>query len=182
MADARERGALQVSPEVPIIGANGPRVMRILIVDDEALYRDWLVTILSQVPAYQISTAEDGLAAWALLDDPSRFYDVTFLDLSMPKLDGFGLLRRIRESSMLRSLAVIVCTSMKDRDSVGRAAALGVKHYIVKPYTETVVMDKIRQLPTAQGGAIGKLSSEAGARRQNPANEGLSRLHLPPKN
>lgn len=125
--------------------------MRILIVDDEALYRDWLATILSQVPAGQISMAEDGLAAWERLDNPSRFYDVIFLDLSMPRLDGFGLLQRIQESPRLRSLEVVVCTSRKDRDSVGRAAALGVKHYIVKPYTDTVVMDKIRQLPVVNG-------------------------------
>ena len=120
--------------------------MRILIADDDPVSRTVLVEILHRQPGVTVTIAEDGAAAWTLLDDPARSFDVLFLDLSMPKLDGFHLLRRIRDHQFLKSLEVVLCTASNDRGTVIKAASLGARHYLVKPCTEKVVVAKLRQL------------------------------------
>ena len=119
--------------------------MKILIADDDPVSRAVLAKIIALQPDHQITVAEDGRATWALLDDAARSFDVVFLDLSMPKVDGFELLKRIRESPLLKSTEVILCTGANDRASVVKAVGMGVKHYLVKPCTAEVVLAKLRQ-------------------------------------
>jgi two-component system chemotaxis response regulator CheY len=120
--------------------------MRILVADDDAVSRAVLVKIISAQPEHKTTIAEDGAIAWALLDDPARSFDLAFLDLNMPKVDGFELLRRIHEAPLLKSLQVVLCTGSNDRATVIKAAQFGVKHYLVKPCTEAAVLAKLTQL------------------------------------
>lgn len=120
--------------------------MKILIVEDEPTSRAILTQILKGVEGTQVTVAESGQQAWELLDDASRSFDVVFLDLEMPKLNGFDLLRRIRAAPLIRSIHVVICTASKDRESVVKAIELGTRHYIVKPFTEELVRAKLQQL------------------------------------
>ncbi len=130
-------------------GAFNATAMRILIADDDPVSRTVLEKILTAQPEHTVTVADDGVAAWELLDDPGRSFDVAFLDLSMPKMDGFALLRRIREAPLLKSLEVVLCTASNDRATVVKAVQSGAKHYLVKPCTEAVVLAKLRQLQPA---------------------------------
>jgi CheY-like chemotaxis protein len=118
--------------------------MNILVADDDRMSREMLRRIIESDPTYQVALAEDGEEAWKLLGDESQQYDVGIFDINMPKIDGFGLLERMRASPRLKSLPVILCTAAADRSTVGRASALSVTHYIVKPYTKSVVLDKLQ--------------------------------------
>lgn len=122
--------------------------MKILIADDDPVFRAVLAKIIASQPDHQTTTAEDGQVAWALLDDPARCFDVAFIDLSMPKLDGFELLRRIKASPLLKLTHVVLCTGSSDRASVVKAAELGAKHYLVKPASQEGVLAKLRLLQT----------------------------------
>jgi|SRR5882724_11330343 len=123
--------------------------MKILIVDDDPVSRAVLRQIIVTRTTHQVTVADDGAAGWALLDDPGRYFDVAFLDLSMPPPDGFELVRRIRQSPALSHIAIILCTGANDRPTIGKAIQLGVRHYIVKPCTETVVLAKLEQIHPA---------------------------------
>ena len=120
--------------------------MKILIVDDDPTARAILAKIVGALVDQQTTTACDGVAAWQLLDDPARSFDLVFLDLSMPELDGYSLLRRLRQSPMLKSTEVVVCTAANDRESVLKAIQLGARHYLVKPCNAAVVLAKICQI------------------------------------
>lgn len=124
--------------------------MRILIADDDPVSRALLAKILALHPEHTTTVVEDGAAAWALLDDPGRSFDVLFLDLSMPRMDGFELLKLIRQNRLLKSLEVVLCTSSNDRATVVKAAQCGARHYLVKPCTEAVVLAKLRQFQPAE--------------------------------
>lgn len=124
--------------------------MKILIVDDDASSRAVLQKIISTQPDHQITVADGGAAAWTLLDDPLRIFDIVFLDLSMPEMDGFALLQKIRASPVLRSLEVVLCTGSNDRATVVRAVQLGVRHYLVKPAAASAVHAKLDQLRPAE--------------------------------
>ncbi len=133
--------------------------MKILVVEDEPVSRTALTKILSMQPEHQTTVAENGAVAWDLLDDPGRSFDVVFLDLGLPKIDGFALLERIRQAPLLRSLEVVLCTASNDRATVVRAVQLGARHYIVKPCTPEIVHGKLRQLqPAAATGSERRLA------------------------
>ncbi len=118
--------------------------MKILVVEDEPVSREVLRTILAANPGFHVTLADNGQDAWALLDDPSRYFDVVFLDIVMPDPDGLEILSRIRSSPLHRGLQVIMCTSSNDRSTVIKAIQLGAQHYMVKPATEAGVMGKLR--------------------------------------
>jgi CheY-like chemotaxis protein len=58
---------------------------------------------------------------------------IVLLDLKLPKVDGFGVLKRIRETDGLRTLPVVVLTSSDADDDIDRSYALGVNSYVRKP-------------------------------------------------
>jgi len=120
--------------------------MKLLIVDDEPVARQVLRQILSAQPEHQLTLAEGGAEAWALLDDPSRYFDIVFLDVTMPEPDGLEIVRRLRESPLHKSVQIVLCTASKDRDTVTKAVLLGVRHYVVKPCSAPVVMAKMQQI------------------------------------
>jgi two-component system chemotaxis response regulator CheY len=120
--------------------------MKILVADDEDACRDLLKEMFSTDPDVELTTARDGAEAWWLLTDPKRRFDLGIFDLRMPSVDGLSLIARIRNSSSWRSLPVILCTGVNDRDTVAKAARLAINHYIVKPYRPEAVREKIRAL------------------------------------
>lgn len=122
--------------------------MKILLVDDDPVSLRVLREILIADGGHQITEAVDGSEAWQLLDNPSRYFDLVFLDVSMPHVDGFALLGRIRESQILRSLRVVMCTSTTDRVSLGKLIQMGARHFIVKPASAPLVQAKVKQLAT----------------------------------
>lgn len=120
--------------------------MKILIVDDDLVSREILRQTVASLGEHQIAVAEDGDAAWRLLDDVGRSFDLVFLDISMPPPDGHEILRRIRASPLLRSLQVVMCTASNDRTTVLASIQLGAQHYLVKPCSAEHVSAKLKQI------------------------------------
>ncbi|MGI9321578.1 MAG: GGDEF domain-containing response regulator [Thiogranum sp.] len=111
--------------------ANKPSI---LVVDDSRLMRVAARKILKN--DFEILEAEDGEAAWDVLQE-NRQIDLVMSDLSMPKLDGLGLLKKIRESSeaQFKKLPVIILTGAEDDDgSKSSALAAGASDFITKPF------------------------------------------------
>lgn len=107
---------------------------RILAVDDSRVMRRAITKILSQ--DYDVIEAEHGEDAWTLLMNDDTI-QVVFTDLSMPYLDGYGLLGRIRQSEdyRLQNMPVIIITGKEDDDEA-KADALekGATDFISKPF------------------------------------------------
>lgn len=119
--------------------------MKILIVEDEPSASTLLAKIVANA-GHQPTVAADAEAAWALLDDPCRMFDVVFLDLVLPKQSGVELWQRIRANALLQSIEVIFCTASSDRATVLKIVQLGGRHYIVKPVSAEKIVAKLNQL------------------------------------
>ncbi len=95
-----------------------------------------------------IRECEDGDAAIETLQRGSRssvahpWPDVMFLDLKMPRRDGFEVLKWVREAGLGGSLDIYVLSGSNEPADVQRAQALGASEYITKPITE----ERLRQL------------------------------------
>ena len=103
---------------------------RILVVDDDPIMREVMCEQLA-VLGYDFAQAENGEEAAASVGRES--YKLAVVDISMPKMDGFGLLRHIRQNPRCIDLPVIVCTSHNDRVSIDRAYELGASSFVTKP-------------------------------------------------
>jgi len=114
---------------------------RVLVVDDVETNRDLLARRL-QRRGFEVHTAEDGAAALGLLS--AGEYDLVLLDIMMPGLDGFEVLRRIRARSTATQLPVIMATAKDDREDIVRALELGANDYVTKPLDFPVVLARTR--------------------------------------
>jgi len=107
---------------------------RILAVDDSRVMRRAMSKVLGK--SYDVTEAEHGEDAWTLLiNDPE--IQVVFTDLSMPYLDGFGLLDRMRSSDepRLQDMPVIIITGKDDDDKTKQLALdKGASDFITKPF------------------------------------------------
>jgi CheY-like chemotaxis protein len=119
-------------------------VNRILIVDDDAdlvsLTTHWL-----ERAGYSVQHAGDGAAALKILGgDPLP--TLVLLDVMMPKMDGFEVLRRIRANGRTKALPVVVVTSFsRDKDAT-RAREIGANDYIVKPLMELDFLKRLEHI------------------------------------
>ena len=104
---------------------------RILIVDDSRMVRATIVKLIRG--RFEVREEGDGEAGWqTLMLDPS--IQVLLSDLSMPKLDGYGLLQRVRESTIarIREMPVIMISGDEDESARHRAKELGATDFITK--------------------------------------------------
>jgi two-component system response regulator HydG len=101
---------------------------RVLVVDDDASGRRWIAKLLAQ-EGYDVEAAVDGVEALRLIDERAPSLIVT--DLSMPKMGGLELLRRVRESNP--QIGMIVATAADNVASAVDAMRAGAQDYLTKP-------------------------------------------------
>lgn len=103
---------------------------RVLIVDDEADFADLVRDYLALKAGWQVEVALSGFEAGLAV---ARFDpDVIVLDLLMPGMDGFAVLRSVAESSQ-RRVPVVACTGWRDPDLEERVRAAGFDRVVEKP-------------------------------------------------
>jgi CheY-like chemotaxis protein len=113
-----------------------------LLVDDNAINLTLLSTSISKRNHEVIDTAMDGLAAVKKFQDKEEGYDIVFMDISMPLLDGFGATKEIRALEEHRRqkgggsftpALIIALTGLASSEDQARAAAVGVDLFLIKP-------------------------------------------------
>jgi two-component system KDP operon response regulator KdpE len=112
---------------------------RVLVVDDEPAIRRFLRTSLS-AQGFQIEEAAGGEAALELLRKTP--IDVLVLDLGMPDIDGFEVIRRLRSGSS--AIPIIVLSSRADEKGKVEALDLGADDYVTKPFGIDELLARIR--------------------------------------
>ena len=123
---------------------------KILVVDDDPDMRD-AITIILESRGYQIVTAQDGLEALANLKAEKP--DLMMLDLLMPKMDGFAVLKELQDArwSKYREIPILILSSVREEASRRRyeletALALEVDDYIEKPISPELLLERVEKL------------------------------------
>ena len=121
--------------------------IRVLVVDDQAIVRDGLVTVLSLVPDLQVTgEAADGAEAIAAVDRDVP--DVVLMDLRMPGTDGPTATARIVADHP--QVAVLVLTTYADDESIVTALRAGARGYLTKDAGRTEIATAIRAVASGQ--------------------------------
>lgn len=116
---------------------------RVLVVDDSAVIRKAISRVLDS--DYELVEADDGEAGWEALKKNGDL-GVVISDVQMPKLDGYGMICRIRadDDPKVRDVPVIVITSAEDDITRERAYACGANDFILKPIDSEQLLSCVR--------------------------------------
>ena len=104
---------------------------RVLIVDDEEATRLLLARILTNDMGVEVMLA--GTCEQALRLGGSFAYDAILLDLMMPGIGGFGVLKELRAKSPNTATPIVIVSSISDTETVERCTQAGASAYLVKP-------------------------------------------------
>ncbi|MEE4273535.1 MAG: response regulator [Thermoanaerobaculales bacterium] len=126
---------------------------RIYIVDDEPDMVELLATVLKG-EGFEVETYTDGRAALArVLEEPP---ELLLLDLMMPDLDGFELLKLLRLDARGRDVVVLVVSARTGHRAQLETLQLGANAYIYKPFSPRELVAQVRQLLVERGGPKGE--------------------------
>lgn len=142
--------------------------IKILLADDEPDIRDVMAKKIAQ-EGYTVIVAEDGQEAWEKIkkEDP----DVILLDLNMPKLDGFEVLRNVRENSpSTKWQPVVIISGRTELEDMQKGFSLEADHYITKPCHIADVLKAIQLMLALipQRKSQKEMDSDANAPGQKP--------------
>ncbi len=118
--------------------------MKILIVDDFATMRRIVKNILTQLGFKQFIEADDGAAAWDILQKEKVDFIVS--DWNMPNMTGIELLKKVRADERFQELPFLMVTAEAQKENIVEAVKARVSNYIVKPFTPETLSEKIEKI------------------------------------
>nr|WP_236675903.1 ATP-binding protein [Chryseolinea lacunae] len=126
-------------PEEPMETANGARKNKVLLADDNADMRAYVHRLLSD--KFAVITAVDGEDAYEkiLVHKPNLLLS----DIMMPKLDGFGLLKRLRSHAELKNIPVIFLSARAGEEAKVEGLDAGADDYLIKPFSAKELLVRI---------------------------------------
>ena len=120
--------------------ASGSAQGLLLVVDDNEANRDVLSRRL-QRQNYSVETAQSGKAALAAVR--AKSFDLVLLDIMMPEMDGYEVLRQLKADENLRPIPVIMISAIDEIESVVRCIEMGAEDYLPKPFNKTLLRARI---------------------------------------
>ena len=114
-----------------------------LVVDDSRTIRHVAATMLTGL-GFKVAEAEHGAAAVAFCS--KTVPDFVLLDWNMPEMDGITCLRALRAMPLSPRPIVVMCTTENGLSKIQEALEAGADEYIMKPYDQDVLQDKLDQL------------------------------------
>lgn len=130
---------------LPTISANGsgfvaPRTLRILVIEDDTNWRTWVESHMESA-GHMVETAKDGESGLAAA---VRFRpELILCDIEMPGLDGFGVLRAVRQRPALSGTPFIFLTSRQARTDQRQGMTLGADDYLTKPFSREELLASV---------------------------------------
>lgn len=118
-----------------------------LIVDDAKLNREILADLFRE--HFNIIKAEDGKKALEILKECSGKIDIVMLDLVMPEMSGFDVLKQRRELSYFCNVPVVVITGCGAMEDQVKAFELGANDYVTKPFEAEIVVSRVNSVIAA---------------------------------
>jgi two-component system, sensor histidine kinase and response regulator len=137
-----EDAALEGVAEEPAAGqpASGSSQGSLLVVDNDANNRDVLSRRLRR-QGYTVATANNGRHALDMMC--ARTFDLVLLDIMMPEMDGYEVLRRLKADDRLQYIPVIMISALSELESVVRCIEAGADDYLPKPFNPTLLKARI---------------------------------------
>jgi twitching motility two-component system response regulator PilG len=116
--------------------------LRVMVIDDSKTIRRTAETLLKREGA-DVVTATDGFEALAKIADHKP--QIIFVDIMMPRLDGYQTCALIKNNQVFKSVPVIMLSSKDGLFDKARGRIVGSEQYVTKPFTREELLDAIRK-------------------------------------
>jgi len=127
--------------------------MKALVVDDSRAMRTILSRILRKAGAAEVREAADGCEAIACLES-GAIPDLVLVDWNMPNMNGLELVNALRRRPEWRQVTIVMVTTESEQRQIVRALAAGAHEYVIKPFEEESLFDKLALLGFPQASAV----------------------------
>ena len=114
-----------------------------MVVDDSPDLVE-IVRITLESNGFKVTCAYSGLELFASLKE--QMPDLIFLDITMPKMDGLQVLRRLKEDPSMPFIPVILLTEKADDEDVMVGYKMGADYYLTKPFTKNQLLDGVNSI------------------------------------
>jgi len=118
--------------------------MLALVVDDSRAMRAILTRLLNGL-GFDVAQAGHGEEALGVIDAGTR-PDVILVDWNMPVMDGLTFVKNIRAREDMRDVSLMMVTTESEQGQIVRALAAGAHEYVIKPFTDDVIAEKLALL------------------------------------
>jgi len=158
---------------------------KILIIEDDAAFRR-VYQDMCKAEGYSVSVADDGEMGWQMIK--SEKPDLILLDLVLPKMHGFEVLKNVRADSETRDIPVLIMTALGEQEDIHKGLELGANDYLIKGFfSPREVLRKVHailsQVDIKKGIKSYKLGIKEGRAdaAQLQADTGLTKLFVCPQ-
>ena len=117
-------------------------MIKVLFIEDDKVVRENTAELL-QLANYEVITACDGVEGLRKAEE--EIPDLILLDVMMPQMDGYTVASKLGQSKETKSIPIIMFTARSSTDDVSRSSQLGAVDYIVKPFDQLVLLEKVKK-------------------------------------
>ncbi len=114
---------------------------RVLIIDDDDEFLTMIKLLLS-LNNFEVDTANSGMEGLSKIENSN--YDIVLLDVMMPHMSGFEVLKKIRRNEKLIDLPIIMLTAKSEKEDVLQGISIGANDYITKPFETEILIAKMK--------------------------------------
>ena len=126
--------------------------MRAMVIDDSRAMRMILKRIVTKLN-FEAIEAGDGQEALDLLATMTEVPELALIDWNMPNMNGLEFVTKVRADPRLREMTLVMVTTESEQGQIVRALAVGAHEYVIKPFTEGAMIDKLALLGLVPSGA-----------------------------
>jgi two-component system chemotaxis response regulator CheY len=118
--------------------------MQALVVDDSRAMRSILARLMTNL-GFEVAQAGDGQDALDQLEAGLR-PDIALVDWNMPVMDGLTFIKSVRARDEFRDMSLMMVTTESEHTNIVRALAAGAHEYVIKPFSDEVITEKLALL------------------------------------
>ncbi|HEX8344255.1 MAG TPA: response regulator [Actinoplanes sp.] len=126
--------------------------MRAILIDDSRAMRMILKRIVAKL-GFEALEAGDGQEALDLIAGLPEVPDLALVDWNMPNMNGLEFVSAARHDPRLREMTLVMVTTESEQSQIVRALAAGAHEYVIKPFTEGAMIEKLALLGLVPTGA-----------------------------
>jgi two-component system chemotaxis response regulator CheY len=126
--------------------------MRAILIDDSRAMRMILKRIVVKL-GFEVTEAGDGQEALDLLATMTEVPNLALIDWNMPNMNGLEFVAAARANPKLREMTLVMVTTESEQGQIVRALAAGAHEYVIKPFTEGAMIEKLALLGLVPTGA-----------------------------
>jgi two-component system, chemotaxis family, chemotaxis protein CheY len=119
--------------------------MRAMVIDDSRAMRMILKRIITKLN-FEVVEAGDGKDALDLLAAMTEVPELALIDWNMPNMNGLEFVTHARADARLREMTLVMVTTESEQGQIVRALAAGAHEYVIKPFTEGAMIEKLALL------------------------------------